>query len=221
MGGCTTDQKEDIWSTEADGLDTAGMSLSSHQFIRKGRVMCRNNPKPYNSLKINPPKFNTVQKGQKLAQSALPVDAPNHLVDVARDMFNASLAASLSKAYESVIPHIRKLETELGRTFTWPLSEQDSNLLLVNLMSKGLKSNTVRSYLAGTRRLALAKGVPTPPNQSELPKTILKGYENLTRNPVKAVAEATHRPVSIPFLQLLGHVANSFWKRNLNDKQGF
>ena len=44
-----------ICSMAADGVDTSGMSLSSHQFIKKGRVMCRNNPKPYNSLKINPP----------------------------------------------------------------------------------------------------------------------------------------------------------------------
>ena len=53
----------DVWSMEADGLDTAGMSLSSHQFVRKGRVMCRDNPKPHNLKKSNPPKFNTAQKG--------------------------------------------------------------------------------------------------------------------------------------------------------------
>ena len=116
---------------------------------------------------------------------------------------------------------MRKLEAELGRTFTWPLSEQDSILLLVHLLSKGLSVDTFWSYLSGTRRLALAQGVPRPPNQSDLAKTILKGYENLKRNPVKAVAEATNRPVSIPFLRLLRHAAISFWKRNLNDKQGF
>ena len=77
-------------------------------------------------------------------------------------------------------------------------------------MSKGLRSDTIQSYLAGTRQLALAKGVPTPPNQSDLSKTILKGYENLTKNLVKAVAEATHRPISTPFLRLLGHAANRF-----------
>ena len=211
-----------ILAGAVEEVDTSGMSLSSTQFIRKGRVMCRtrNNRKP-NFLNINPPKFNPIQKGEGLASSALPADAPNHLMDVARNMFNASLAASSCKAYESVIPHIRKLENDLGRIFTWPLPEQDSNLLLVHLLSKGLKSNTVRSYLAGTRRLALAKGCPTPPQQSDLSKTILRGYENLSRNPIKAVAEATHRPVSIPFLRLLGHAANKFWKTNLNDKQCF
>ena len=136
-------------------------------------------------------------------------------------MFNASLAASSRKVYGSVIPHMRKLETELSRTFTWPLSEQDSNLLLAHMLSKGLSPDIIRTYLLGAQQIALAEGVPSPPSQSDLFKTMLKGYENLTRNPIKAVAEATHRPVSIPFLRLLGHVANNFWKTNLNNKQCF
>ena len=139
----------DIWSMEADGLDTAGISFSSHQFVGKGRVMCNNNPKPYNLLKTNPPKFNTAQKGPKLARSALPVDAPNHLVEVARGMYNASVAANSSKVYGAVIPHMRKLEAVLGRTFTWPLSEQDSTLLLVYLLSKGFSADTVRKTFQG------------------------------------------------------------------------
>ena len=211
-----------LLSMPVDSSNTSGNSATpqSH-FTRKGRVIYRYNPSQSKSLKIKPPKFNSVQKGEGLAVNALPEDAPNHLMIVARKMFNASLAASSSKSYESVIPHIRRLETELGRTFKWPLAEQDFNLLLVHLLSKGLQPGTVRSYLAGARRIALAKGVPTPSHQSDLSKTILRGYENLMRNPVKAVAEAKHRPVSIPFLRLLGHAANKYWKGNLNDKQCF
>ena len=209
-------------SMPVNTTNTPGNSISScPHFVRKGRVMYRNSPTQYKSLKIKPPKFNPAQKGEGLATTVLPEDAPKHLITVARNMFNASLATSSSKSYGSVIPHIRELETELGRTFKWPLGEQDSNLLLVHLLSKGLQPSTIRSYLAGTRRLALSKGVSTPPQQSDLSKTILKGYENLMRNPVKAVAEATHRPVSIPFLRLLGHAANKYWKGNLNDKQCF
>ena len=66
-------------------------------------------------------------------------------------MYNASVAANLSRIYGSVIPIMRKLEAEQGRTFTWPLSEQDSILLLVHLLSKGLSVDTVWSYLLGTR----------------------------------------------------------------------
>ena len=222
--GASTCWLPNPWPMPVVTTNTSGMSLSSRsQFFRKGRVMCRYNTNPYkvNHLRIKLPKFNPIQKGEGLASSALPADAPNHLMLVARKMFNASLAASSSKSYESVLPHIKKLEAELGRTFRWPLSEQDSNLILVHLLSKGLKPNTVRSYLAGARRLALAKGVPTPSHQSDLSKTILRGYENLSRDPIKAVSEATHRPVSIPFLRLLGHAANKFWKGNLNDKQCF
>ena len=121
----------DVWSMEPEELDTAGMSVSSHKFVRKGRVMYHDNPKTYSPLKITPPKFNTAQKGPKLAQSALPVGAPNHLVEVARGMYNVSVAANSSKVYGAVIPHMRKLKAVLGRTFTWPLSEQDLTLLLL------------------------------------------------------------------------------------------
>ena len=195
-------------------------SLAKHQFSRNGKVISRNKSKPYpqpNSLA----KFNLSLKGVGLSQTALPADAPVYLQNVASQMFNASIAAASARAYSSAASHVTRLEAELGRQFLWPLSAQDSNLLLVHLLSKGLKTSTVRSYLAGVRRLSLSHGVSSPTPQSDLAKSLLKGHENLARNPIQAVAEATHRPVSIPFLRLLGHAMNRFWKGNLNDKQCF
>ena len=75
--------------------------------------------------------------------------------------------------------------------------------------------------MSGTKRMAMARGVQSPAPQPELSKTILKGYENLQRNPVKSVLSANHRPVSIHFLRLLGHACNKFWKGDDFDKLSF
>ena len=87
---------------------------------------------------------------------------------------------------------------------------KDANLILTYLLGKKVKPATVRMYLAGTRWIPIAKGVDFPEEQSALAKTILKGYQNIHRDPDKAAAQATHRPVTIPFLRLLGHATNKF-----------
>ena len=70
-------------------------------------------------------------------------------------LFNASIAKTTARSYSTAAAHISKLESELGRKFSWPLSPTDSNLLLAFLLSKGVKPNTFRLYLSGTRRLAI------------------------------------------------------------------
>ena len=67
----------------------------------------------------------------------------------------------------------------------------------------------------------MARGVQSPAPQSEFAKCILRGYENLQRDPLRDAAEATHRPVTIPFLRLLGHAANKFWKGHEAEKLCF
>ena len=75
----------------------------------------------------------------------------------------------------------------------------DSNLILAYLLNKGVRPSTAN--MSGTRRLALSKGVEPAP-ESQLAKALMKGYENLERDPAKAAAEAVHRPITSP---LLGH----------------
>ena len=128
-------------------------------------------------------------------------------------MYNASVAATLGKIYGTLIPHMRKLEATLGRPLTTPLSDRDSTLLMVYLLEKGLSASTTQTYLSGAQWLALSQGKHRPPSQLDLSKTILKGHENLKRNLIRAFEEHTHRPVSIPLLQLLKYVASSFWRQ--------
>ena len=115
------------------------------------------------------------------------------------ELFNASIASSMAKSYATAASHISTLEGELGRPFSWPLSMADSNLILAYLLNKGVRPSTAN--MSGTRRLALSKGVEPAP-ESQLAKALMKGYENLERDPAKAAAEAVHRPITSP---LLGH----------------
>ena len=197
-------------ATSAPGTSQAIVS----SFTRNGRVIHR--PRPIASQKFNP-----LRKNLNLCPSALPTDTPPHLRSLAENLFNASIASSTAKSYATVHSHISKLEHSLGRKLAWPLSGQDSNLLLVYLVDKGIQHTTVKNYLSGTRRLALAHGVMSPPPQTDLAKAIIKGHENLSRNPVKAVANSTHRPISIPLLRVLGHSANSASKYDKFDQLCF
>ena len=67
----------------------------------------------------------------------------------------------------------------------------------------------------------MSGGVASPPVQSDVAKTILKGYDNISRDPTRAAAEVTHRPVTIPFLRLLGHAANKYFKGEAIDRLYF
>ena len=203
---------------DSDKVNSGMLKPVKTSFVRNGKVISRNKTFPQPT---RPPKFNTSHKNLALAGSALPADAPLRLKILAGKLFNASIAQSTAKTYSTASSHVSKLETELGRQFSWPLPTEDTNLLLTYLLDKGIQPNTVKSYLAGTRRLAMSKGVASPTPPSDLAKAILKGYENVSRNPVKAVAEATHRPVTIPLLRLLGHAANKYWKGEVFDKQCF
>ena len=200
-------------------MDTAttepGTSQIRHSsFTRKGRVIQRSRP-------VATQKFNPLCRSVGLSSSALPVDTPPHLRFLAGNLFNASISSSTSKGYATVYSHISKLELELGRRLSCPLNGKDYNLLLVYLINKGIQPATVKTYLSGTRRLSLAHGVMSPPQQTDLAKAIIKGHENLSRNPVKAVSTSTHRPISIPLLRILGHTAYSHCKYNEFDQLCF
>ena len=190
-------------------------------FIRNGRVIVRNKGVKSTPTPTFSPKFNQSPKGRALSTEALPTDTPQHLRDLAGKLFNASIARTTAKQHTTLANHVSHLEQALGREISFPLCPTDYNLLLTFLMSKGLNSNTIKSYMSGTKRMAMARGVQSPAPQPELAKTILKGYENLQRNPVKAVLSANHRPVSIHFLRLLGHACNKFWEGDDFDKLSF
>lgn len=201
-----------VMDTATNEPGTSQTKVSS--FTKNGRVIRRAQP-------VANQKFNSLRKSVGLSPSALPMDTPPHLRSLAGNLFNASIASSTAKNYATVYAHILKLEQELGRQLSWPLNGKEYNLILVYLINKGIQPATVRNYLSGTRRLSLAHGVMSPPQQTDLAKAIIKGHENLSRNPIKAVATSTHRPISVALLRVLGHTAFSRLKNDDFDQLCF
>ena len=76
---------------------------------------------------------------------------------MAEKLFNASVADSTARKYSTASKHVEQLEAELGRKISFPLSPTDSNMILTSLAAKNLSVGTIRSYLAGTKRMATAR----------------------------------------------------------------
>ena len=151
----------------------------------------------------------------------MPTDAPAHLNLLVDNLFNASVASSTASSYSTAANHVSKLQKEIGREFSWPLSNPDTLLITTYLVSKGIKHKSIKGYLSGVRRLAISKGVFRPEPQSQLQKAILKGLENIQRDPLKEVANATHRPMSLPLLRIIGHYIATKWDRDLFERYAF
>ena len=175
-------------------------------------------PKP-----SKPAKYNTLPGAIHLQDNALPVDTPQELREAAKNLFNASITDQTGKGYATTARRVKSLEDLIGRSFSWPLPEMDLSLITTYLISKGgvkgkkLRPKTINKHLSGVRRISLAMGAPMPKKILGLTKALLKGNENLCRDPAVAVAKATHRPISIPFLRLLGHAVSKHWKGRKED----
>ena len=168
-----------------------------------------------------PSKYNVLPKKNFKLGQVLPKDSPANLSLLVDNLFNASIASSTSSSYSTAANHVSKLEKEIGREFSWPLSSQDSLMITTYLISKGIKYKSVKSYLNGVRRLAISKGVFSPAPQSQLQKAVLRGCENIQRDPLKEVANATHRPMSIPLLRIIGHHIATKWDKDLFERHAF
>ena len=202
-----------------------GRTPRAFVFSRNGKTIVRKaptGPKP-----IKPSKFNTLPGKIVLGGNALPTDAPANLKVMSQSLFNASVSGKTAKGYEGTERKIKHLEAQIGRTFRWPLDSKDLNLFVAHLVSqktkngKRVKPGTIKKHMSGIRRIALSKGIPTPDKIPDLTKTLLKGHKNLCHDPQLAVDEATHRPVSIPLLRLIGHSLSKHWEGTQQDKLTF
>ena len=206
-------------------IGNSGRAPRVFVFSRNGRTIIRKAPKGPKPIK--PSKFNILPGKLTLGGDALPTDAPAHLKIVSENLFNASVSDKTAKGYEGTKRKISELETFLGRTFHWPLDSKDLNLIVAHLASqtmkdgKRVKPGTVKKHMSGLRRIALAKGIPTPEKVHDLAKTLLKGHQNLCHDPQANVREATKRPVSIPLLRLIAHSISKHWKGTRQDKLTF
>ena len=190
-------------------------------FKRNGKTISRPVVKTPNPTK--PAKYNTLPGSIQLQEQALPKDTPQDLREAAQDLFNASITDRTGKGYATTAKRVKSLEGLIGRCFSWPLPESDLSLIMTYLINRGgvtgkkLRPRTILKHLSGVRRMSLAMGAPMPKKVEGLTKALLKGNENLCRDPIISVSRATHRPISIPLLRLLGHAITKHWKGSKED----
>ena len=193
---------------------------------KKGKVIHRPRPNKPTPTPTHPNKYNTEAKGPKLDASKGGPPAPQEVGREAVQRLGSVLNGqevqhrSTAKKYNTAAKHMAQLESELGRKLPFPLSPADYSLVLTSLAAKGLSIGSIRTYLAGARRLSIARGAEPSPTP-ELAKQILKGYENMNRDPKAAVLASKHRPITIPMLRLLGHAANTYWEGDSFDQLSF
>ena len=87
------------------------------------------------------------------------------------------------------------------------------------MINTGVSKATISGYLTALRHYELAQGVAIPAQNSELSKQLMKGHENVQRNPAVSAFKKQRRPVTGLILKLFGHAlaksAKSLYEQSL------
>ena len=84
------------------------------------------------------------------------------------------------------------------------MTDEERNFYTTYLICTGVSKATISGYLTALRHYELASGVANPTKNSELSKQLMKGHENVPRNPSEAVTKKQRQPVTGLILKLLG-----------------
>ena len=86
---------------------------------------------------------------------------------------------------------------------TLPLDDEKVLTYVAWLLSQGLQSRTISTYLAGLRQVHLAKGILIPVQRPEIVKQLLTGASNLERIKSWLGLKISKLPVTITLMKLL------------------
>ena len=140
-----------------------------------------------------------------LVSSALPEHTPEEYVSRAKESFSCSVSRNTMSNYATAVRHKLEAEAKLGRSFSLPMSNEERAFYTTFLIGKNVKKATIAGYLTAIRFYELSQGAQVPALNTELTKHLLKGHENLQRDPKKAVLDRQRRPITGSMLRLLGH----------------
>ena len=82
-------------------------------------------------------------------------------------------------SYSSVLSHMRKAEDSTVTRLTFPFTERMTNAYTVNLISQGLRANTIWNYLVDIHRVHVVRGHCPQHLMPVLPGKLIRGRENL------------------------------------------
>ena len=171
--------------------------------LRRAKAARKDKVSPIDSA---PPKYSSVPHPLlKLSRTALPAEVSEDHYERAVANFSCSVTKKVQTNYATAVRHYLAAEVELGRKFGSPPTQTEMVFLTTFLLGKGLKMDTVRSYLSAIRFYLLSQGVASPPRLPLLAEQLINGKAKANRNPNLVAIKKQRRAITIEMLSLLGH----------------
>jgi len=126
------------------------------------------------------------------------------------------LARSTWSTYNTAEKALHVCKSEIGRSFEFPLTEEDILEFVGWLISeRKVKASTINGYLAGLRQAHVSKGYQPPLLRTPLVKLVLKGKENM--DSIADRRKDDRLPMTIEKMRQLKSQTRA-WKAGLQDK---
>ena len=136
-------------------------------------------------------------------KESFPAHLNSHWKEYLAAIANHSLAKKTWSAYQTAGTLLIKCQTETNISMSLPLDDGKVLTYVAWLLSRGLQSRTISTYLAGLRQVHLAKGILIPVLRPEIVKQLLTGASNLERIKSRLGLKVTRLPVTITLMKLL------------------
>lgn len=136
-------------------------------------------------------------------KNSFPANLNTHWREYLASIANHSLAKKTWSAYQTAGNLLIKCQTETNSSMALPLDDEKVLTYVAWLLSRGLQSRTISTYLAGLRQVHLAKGILIPVLRPEIVKQLLTGANNLERIKSRLGLKITRLPVTITLMKLL------------------
>ena len=95
------------------------------------------------------------------------------------DIANHSLSRSTWSTYKTVKGHLDKCQMDLKVRFSFPMTSSQVISFVSWLLKRGLKANTVNTYVSGLRTIHLTKGVDEPALRPALVNALIEGKAHI------------------------------------------
>ena len=156
----------------------------------------------YNKLCVVPPSTDRL----------LGVGAPLGYHAIIQEAIAASVSADTKSNYNTALRMLAACQESLHRNMSLHLSDQDVLCFVSFMANRKVLDSTISNYLAGIRLALLSVGYECENLRSPVVKQVLKGIQNLRRDPQAKAEKKTRRAMTIEHLRLLGHaLATNSW----------
>ena len=123
---------------------------------------------------------------------------------------NHSLSKETWSSYSTVRRHLEKCQNDLQIRFSFPMSADQTLVFTAWLCKRGLKGNTINSYLSGLRTIHLTKGIDQPALRPAVVTAVIKGCCHLDTIKRRLQNKPRQLPVTMNVLKLLKASLNNW-----------